>query len=86
MLMWGVLGNFAYAALAVSAAQLPLGAEQSAFSGYDSGLFTPMEDLGALSSTQFTTLGHPAFPRHNVRIKQSLFCDETVRCVRCAVI
>lgn len=46
---------------------------------YDSGLFTPLEDLHVLSETQFTTLKHPAFPRHGVRIKKTRFCDETVK-------
>ncbi|KAJ7612594.1 serine carboxypeptidase [Roridomyces roridus] len=45
---------------------------------YDDGLFTPVEDLSALSETQFSVLGHPAFPNYNVRIKKSAFCDETV--------
>lgn len=46
---------------------------------YDHGLFNPIEDLSILSETEFTTLGHPAFPRYNVRIKKSTFCDETVK-------
>ncbi|KAH9855500.1 serine carboxypeptidase [Lenzites betulinus] len=51
----------------------------SPYADYDAGLFTPVEDLHALSLTEFTTLDHPAFPRHSVRIKQSSFCDESVR-------
>jgi cathepsin A (carboxypeptidase C) len=53
------------------------------FSGqtYDAGLFTPFEDLSALSEAQFTTLKHPAFPKHGVRIKKTKFCDGTVECV-----
>ena len=49
---------------------------------YDSGLFTPFGDLSALSATEYTTLVHPAFPLHSVRIKPSSFCDGTVRRVR----
>ena len=60
----------------VHAQQLPLG-----HAPYDAGLFTPVEDLGVLSTTKFTTLAHPAFPQYNVRIKKSDFCDGTVRCV-----
>ncbi|KAJ2936592.1 hypothetical protein H1R20_g509, partial [Candolleomyces eurysporus] len=45
---------------------------------YDSGLFTPLEDLHILSETQYTTLKHPAFPRHGVRIKKTKFCDGSV--------
>ncbi|KAF9475350.1 serine carboxypeptidase [Pholiota conissans] len=45
---------------------------------FDSGLFTPIESLARLSSTKFTTLAHPFFPQHSVRIKKSHFCDETV--------
>jgi hypothetical protein len=50
-------------------------------STYDYGLFTPFEDLRALPSTDFTTLEHPLFPNHSVRIKESDFCDGTVKCV-----
>jgi hypothetical protein len=48
---------------------------------YDGGLFTPVEDLSFISDTGFTTFGHPAFPRHSVRIKKtpSGFCDDTIR-------
>ncbi|KAF7330037.1 Carboxypeptidase [Mycena kentingensis (nom. inval.)] len=46
---------------------------------YDAGLFTPLEDMNALSATEFTTLGHPEFPKYGVRIKKSAFCDETVK-------
>jgi hypothetical protein len=40
--------------------------------------FEPFGSLDALSSSDFTTLGHPAFPRYSVRIKKSNFCDGTV--------
>ena len=46
---------------------------------YDHGLFSPVEDLSILSETEFTTLSHPLFPRHSVRVKKSSFCDETVQ-------
>ncbi|KAI0635405.1 serine carboxypeptidase [Trametes polyzona] len=51
------------------------------FNSYDSGfaLLTPLGDLDALSETTFTRLGHPAFPKHSVRVKRSRFCDEQVR-------
>lgn len=46
---------------------------------YDAGLFTPLEHLHVLSPYEHTTLTHPAFPRHAVRIKKSdTFCDGTV--------
>ena len=50
---------------------------QSAYvAPYDDGLFTPAEDLSALSTDSFTTLGHPFFPNYSVRIKQTTFdCD-----------
>ena len=51
------------------------------FSSYDEGLFTPFGDIHALSSSEFTTLGHPAFPYHSVRVKESHFCDGNVRWV-----
>ncbi|EMD36610.1 hypothetical protein CERSUDRAFT_124360 [Gelatoporia subvermispora B] len=49
------------------------------FDAYDAGLFTPLEDFSALSTDEYTTLGHPLFPSYNVRIKQSTFCDGTAR-------
>ena len=50
---------------------------QSAYAApYDDGLFTPVEDLSALSTDSFTTLSHPFFPNYSVRIKQTTFdCD-----------
>lgn len=52
---------------------------------YDAqGLFAPYEDLHLLSTSEFTSLGHPAFPNYNVRIKKSAdFCDGTVKYVQC---
>ncbi|PPQ83849.1 hypothetical protein CVT25_000908 [Psilocybe cyanescens] len=45
---------------------------------YADGLFTPVESLSSLSTSEFTTLGHPFFPHYSVRVKKSQFCDETV--------
>ena len=63
----------------VHAQQVPFGGPNTKFESYDAGLFTPLEDLSVLSTTEFTTLAHPAFPKYNVRIKKSDFCDGTVR-------
>ncbi|KAI0264975.1 serine carboxypeptidase [Gloeopeniophorella convolvens] len=41
--------------------------------------FQPVGTLSAVRMDQWTTLHHPVFPRHSVRIKQSDFCDTTVR-------
>ena len=41
---------------------------------------TPLS-LDALATEQYTTLKHPAFPRHQVRIKKSGFCDGSVQYV-----
>ncbi|KAF8972465.1 serine carboxypeptidase [Flammula alnicola] len=50
------------------------------YQSYNDGLFTPAEDLSVLSESEFTTLGHPAFPRYSVRMKKSSdFCDTTVK-------
>ncbi|KAG8907161.1 hypothetical protein FRB99_005133, partial [Tulasnella sp. 403] len=39
-----------------------------------------VQSLSSLSSDDFTTLQHPAFPGHSVRIKYAKdFCDPTVR-------
>ncbi|KAK0490180.1 serine carboxypeptidase-domain-containing protein [Armillaria luteobubalina] len=35
--------------------------------------------LACLSSTYFTTLQHPLYPYHSVRIKKTTFCDTTVQ-------
>ncbi|KAG7446141.1 serine carboxypeptidase [Guyanagaster necrorhizus] len=72
---------FAAAALGLSLPSL-VGAISPSFSvqndAYDSGLFTPMEDLNLLSYSEFATLSHPAFPNYSVRIKKTDFCDGTV--------
>ncbi|KDR70098.1 hypothetical protein GALMADRAFT_76614 [Galerina marginata CBS 339.88] len=49
------------------------------YQSYNDGLFTPAEDLSILSESEFTTLGHPEFPRYSVRVKKTSFCDETVK-------
>ena len=41
--------------------------------------FTPFGDLHALPASDYTNLGHPNFPKYNVRIKTSHFCDGTVK-------
>ena len=46
---------------------------------YDESRFVLPRDLHSLSATEFTTLGHPLFPNYSVRIKESDFCDGTVR-------
>ncbi|KAF7319293.1 Carboxypeptidase [Mycena chlorophos] len=69
-----VIGPILGLAAVASAAQTVFKAPQ-----YDDGLFTPLEDLNALSTSEFTTLGHPVFPNYNVRIKKSSFCDPTVK-------
>ncbi|KAL6307995.1 serine carboxypeptidase [Sparassis latifolia] len=53
--------------------RLPLASER-----YDAGLFSPVGDLGVLSTSRWTTLNHPAFPNYDVRIKKSDFCDGSV--------
>ena len=71
-----------------AAAQAALGASNMFFmnttsdgnrgTSYDDGLVTPLESLSLLSSNEFSTLKHPLYPRHSVRIKKSQFCDGTV--------
>jgi hypothetical protein len=41
--------------------------------------FEPVGKLSAVGSDQWTTLHHPVFPGYSVRIKQSRFCDTTVK-------
>ncbi|TCD62229.1 hypothetical protein EIP91_007208 [Steccherinum ochraceum] len=68
-----VAGAFSVCALGQSPQQTVFQANN--FESYDAGLFSPFEDLKLLSTSTFTTLGHPAFPNYNVRIKKSDFCD-----------
>ncbi|OBZ71079.1 Carboxypeptidase Y A [Grifola frondosa] len=49
------------------------------FTSYDAGLFTPMGNMNLLPTSEFTRLGHPAFPNYSVRIKKSDFCDGGVQ-------
>ncbi|GJE94862.1 hypothetical protein PsYK624_110380 [Phanerochaete sordida] len=78
-----VLGGVSLLGLAASAAagpslqQVALGGSNS--QAHTAGRFNPAEDLGLLGTAGFTTLEHPAFPKHSVRIKKSDFCDTTVR-------
>ena len=76
-----VLLSFGSAVTTVAGAQYPLGAGSSwgTSAPYDAGLFTPLQDLSALSLTEYTTLRHPQFPAHSVRVKQSRFCDSGVQ-------
>ena len=37
--------------------------------------------LSNMKSHEFTTLSHPRFPNHQVRLKKSHFCDPTVKYV-----
>ena len=46
---------------------------------YDAGLFTPFENLSALSETESTSLSHPFFPSYGVRVKKTKFCDGAVK-------
>lgn len=64
----------------VVASQLPL---NSKFQTYDTGLLNQVDDIRALSSNGFTTLRHPMYPRHSVRIKQNgaESCDNSVKSV-----
>jgi carboxypeptidase C (cathepsin A) len=40
----------------------------------------PKIDLDSLSSTDFSTLTHPLYPEHHIRIKETKgFCDPTVK-------
>ena len=41
--------------------------------------FEPVGELSALESDQWTTLRHPVFPAYSARIKQTHFCDSTVK-------
>ncbi|KAJ8502951.1 hypothetical protein ONZ45_g11285 [Pleurotus djamor] len=42
------------------------------------GSFLPLGSLDMLDEEVFTTIGHPAYPNHGVRIKKTRWCDDTV--------
>lgn len=73
------IGLVAIARARIQAAQQQFVAPQDRIDTYDAGLFTPVEDLHALSATEYTTLQHPSLPQYSVRIKQSRFCDGEVQ-------
>ncbi|KAK7690231.1 hypothetical protein QCA50_006884 [Cerrena zonata] len=50
------------------------------FQTYENALFVPAKNLDSVSPDIFTTLKHPFFPKHSVRIKKlDDFCDTTAR-------
>ena len=69
-----IAGGQAY----LSTTSMP-GQSNLAIQNYDAELFTPLESLELLSESRFSTLRHPMFPYHSVRIKKTSFCDDTVR-------
>ncbi|KAF9007833.1 hypothetical protein BDQ17DRAFT_1422509 [Cyathus striatus] len=43
-------------------------------------LFTPLESLSQLSTSEYTALNHPPFPKYSVRIKKTEgWCDPAVQ-------
>ncbi|KAI0807995.1 serine carboxypeptidase [Fomes fomentarius] len=69
------------AACQEGAAQSPVPAPvtHAAPDNIDTVAFKPLEHLHILQASQYSTLTHPYFPKHSVRIKQSQFCDGGVR-------
>ncbi|KZV75225.1 serine carboxypeptidase [Peniophora sp. CONT] len=55
-----------------------LALKDSARNSSDRG-FVPLGSLHSLNPKFFTTLVHPLFPEYKVRIKETDFCDDTVR-------
>jgi hypothetical protein len=41
--------------------------------------FEPVGQLSSIKSDQWTILRHPVFPKYSARIKQTDFCDTTVK-------
>lgn len=83
MLLSLSLAALSAAITTTSAIQQPFSSQLPIISNafkYDNELFSPVEDLNLLSADSFTSLTHPAFPKHSARIKKSTdFCDGTVR-------
>lgn len=76
------------AVVVVTAVQYPFDSFQGGaahvatpFDPFDAGLFTPLEHMSRLTTDEFTTLTHPAFPRHRVRMKKADWCDPAVKYV-----
>ena len=42
-------------------------------------VLNPLLNPNTISDSTYAVLGHPKFPKYNVRIKKSHFCDGTVR-------
>lgn len=51
------------------------------YAPYDAGLVHTIEDIRGLSSSEYTTVSHPAYANYGIRIKQNgaSFCDDGVR-------
>ncbi|TFY74066.1 hypothetical protein EWM64_g9945, partial [Hericium alpestre] len=77
MLKWRFLSLLSATAIVAAAPQQPF-SQAAAWDTYDAGLFTPVESLSALSTSEFTTFSHPLFPKHSARIKKTEWCDSTV--------
>jgi carboxypeptidase C (cathepsin A) len=60
----------------VNASTGEIWSSKAAFS--NSEFFVPLETLSNVKDSEFSTLRHPFFPKHTVRIKKSNFCDHTV--------
>jgi hypothetical protein len=53
-----------------------------AWTSYDSSPtngFAPVGALNTVGSDAFTTFSHPLYPEYSARIKQTDFCDSTVK-------
>ncbi|KAI0033637.1 serine carboxypeptidase [Vararia minispora EC-137] len=64
--------------LSVTGAENPLSIPANAY-GSDHETFTRVGSLEAVSSDTFTTFSHPLFPAYSARIKETDFCDPTVK-------
>ena len=58
----------------------PLVVQEPPIQWTDPTLRTSQADLHSLSASEFSTLTHPLYPNHHVRIKETKgFCDPTVK-------
>lgn len=77
--LWSIL-SIVSGVIAYTQKPIQILSSTSPFQTYDTGFFTPLETLDSISSDVFTTLKHPFFPIHSVRIKRlSDFCNSTAR-------
>jgi hypothetical protein len=80
MIPTAFIGLLALSSVTVNAQKLPQWTTSNAWSSYDrTDGFAPVGALNTVGHDTFTTFSHPLFPEYSARIKQSDWCDSTVK-------